>query len=89
MLYEVITTISVLGEESLNAFQIDDMFDMANFVPGMIFSRAPDDGLALSFRGVASSPRNQAYEQAVGAFLDGVFFGKGRMYSAGLFDLFV
>jgi len=86
-LTDVPISISVVDEESLSAFEIDDMFDMANFVPGMIFSRAPDDGLALSFRGVASSPRNQAYEQSVGAFLDGVFFGKGRMYSAGLFDL--
>lgn len=86
-LSDVPISISVMDEERMNDYQVDDLFDVANFVPGMVFSRAPDDGLALSFRGVASSPRNQAYEQSVGVFLDGVFFGKGRLYSAGMFDL--
>ena len=86
-LSDVPISISVLSQENMDKFQVDDLFDVANFIPGMVFARAPDDGLALSFRGVASSPRNQAYEQSVGVFLDGVFFGKGRLYSAGMFDL--
>ncbi|GAB3114615.1 TonB-dependent receptor [Aestuariicella hydrocarbonica] len=86
-LSDVPISISVMDQESLDNYQVDDLFDLANFIPGMVFSRAPDDGLVLSFRGVASVSRNQAYEQAVGVFLDGVFFGKGRLYSAGIYDL--
>ncbi|NIB43404.1 TonB-dependent receptor [Pseudomaricurvus alkylphenolicus] len=86
-LSDVPISISVMSQDGLDNYQVDDLFDVANFVPGMVFSRAPDDGLVLSFRGVASVSRNQAYEQAVGVFLDGVFFGKGRLYSAGIYDL--
>jgi iron complex outermembrane receptor protein len=86
-LSDVPISIAVMDQEGLDDYQVDDLFDLANFVPGMVFSRAPDDGLVLSFRGVASVSRNQAYEQAVGVFLDGVFFGKGRLYSAGIYDL--
>jgi len=86
-LSDVPISISVVSQEGLDNYAVDDLFDMANLIPGMVFARAPDDGLVLSFRGVASVSRNQAYEQAVGVFLDGVFFGKGRLYSAGIYDL--
>ena len=56
-------------------------------MPGVVFSRAPDDGLALTFRGLGTQARPQAFEQSVALFTDGVFLGKSRLYSTGFFDV--
>jgi iron complex outermembrane recepter protein len=64
-----------------------DLLQIANYVPGFVFSRAPDDGLALSLRGVGSPARTQAFDQSVAVFLDGLFLGKGRLYTQALFDV--
>ena len=66
---------------------IKDLFQAVTVVPGAIFSRAPDDGLALTFRGLGTAARSQAFEQSIALFTDGVFLGKSRLYSVGLFDI--
>lgn len=38
-------------------------------------------------RGLGSSPSNNSFEQTVGRFIDGVFLGHPRDYSAALFDV--
>ena len=53
----------------------------------MVFSRAPDDGMALTFRGIGSPARSQAFEQSIGVFIDGIFLAKARLYSNAFFDL--
>ena len=65
---------------------IKDLFQAVTLIPGVVFSRAPDDGLALTFRGLGTQARPQAFEQSVALFSDGVFLGKARLYSTGLFD---
>jgi len=84
---DVPITVSVLSGEMLLASDTKDLLQVANYVPGMVFSRAPDDGLALSFRGVGSPARPQAFDQSVALFLDGLFLAKGRLYSQALFDV--
>src|SRR6266481_4182973 len=49
---DVPITVTVLTADALVASDSKDLFQLANYVPGVVFSRAPDDGLALSFRGV-------------------------------------
>lgn len=80
-------SVSVLDSQTLAAKGIKDLFQAVTLVPGAIFSRAPDDGLALTFRGLGTAARSQAFEQSIAVFTDGVFLGKGRLYSIGLFDL--
>ena len=63
------------------------LFDTGPLVAGMIFSRAPDDGLGLTFRGVGTPARNQSFDQSIALFIDGAFVGKGRLYGASLFDV--
>jgi iron complex outermembrane receptor protein len=63
-----------------------DLFDVAGLVPGMVFSRAPDDGLALTLRGVGTPARSQAFDQSIALFLDGTFLAKGKLYPLALFD---
>jgi len=86
-LQDVPVTVSALSEGDLADFAIDNLFEVANLVPGMVFSRAPDDGLALTLRGLGTPARTQSFDQSVALFLDGIFMGKGRMYSSAFFDV--
>ena len=86
-LQDVPVTVNALSGENLEDFGVDDLFDVANLVPGMVFSRAPDDGLALTLRGLGTPARTQSFDQSVALFLDGMFVGKGRMYSSAFFDV--
>ena len=44
---DVPITISALSAENLEDFGVDNLFEVANLVPGVVFSRAPDDGLSF------------------------------------------
>ncbi|WP_286829575.1 MULTISPECIES: TonB-dependent receptor [Kordiimonas] len=84
---DVPVVVNVLTRETISDYNIDDLFELANFVPGVVFSRAPDDGLALTIRGLGTPARTQSFDQSVALFLDNMFVGKGRMYSAAFFDI--
>ncbi|AJA09531.1 hypothetical protein SKP52_13215 [Sphingopyxis fribergensis] len=83
---DIPVTVLAVGGDQIAQEGIKDLFQVADLVPGMVFSRAPDDGLALTIRGLGSSARPQAFEQSVAVFTDGVFLGKGRLYSTSFFD---
>jgi iron complex outermembrane recepter protein len=51
---------------------VKDLVQAVTLVPGVVFSRAPDDGLAFTFRGFGTAARPQAFEQSVALFTDGV-----------------
>jgi iron complex outermembrane receptor protein len=84
---EVPATVSVLEGSRVERQGVKDLFQAVALVPGAIFSRAPDDGLALTFRGLGTAARSQAFEQSEAVFTDGVFEGKGRLYAATVFDV--
>lgn len=86
-LQDVPVTVNALSSENLVDAGAENLFEVANLVPGMVFSRAPDDGLALTLRGLGTPARTQSFDQSVALFLDGTFMGKGRMYSAAFFDV--
>jgi iron complex outermembrane recepter protein len=80
-------SVGSVGGEALARAGVKDLFQAVTLVPGVVFSRAPDDGLALTFRGLGTAARPQAFEQSVALFSDGVFIGKGRLYSTSFFDV--
>lgn len=86
-LQEVPATITAVSGDLLSENGVDNLFDIAALVPGMVFSRAPDDGLALTLRGLGTPARTQSFDQSVALFQDGMFVGKGRMYSTAFFDV--
>jgi len=86
-LQEVPATVTAVSGDILSDQGVDNLFEMADLVPGMVFSRAPDDGLALTLRGLGTPARTQSFDQSVALFQDGMFVGKGRMYSAAFFDV--
>jgi iron complex outermembrane receptor protein len=86
-LQEVPVTVNAINGDLLEQYGVSDLFKVADLIPGMVFSRAPDDGLALTLRGLGTPARTQSFDQSVALFLDGMFVGKGRMYSAAFFDV--
>lgn len=80
-------SVTAISGQALATQGIKDLFQAVTLVPGVVFSRAPDDGLALTFRGLGTQARPQAFEQSVAVFNDGVFLGKSRLYSTGFFDM--
>jgi iron complex outermembrane receptor protein len=83
---DVPLAIDAVTAATLAATATRDLFDLAGLVPGMVFSRAPDDGLALTLRGVGTPARSQAFDQSIALFLDGTFLAKGKLYPLALFD---
>ena len=86
-LQDVPIMVNTFNNEQLSESGIDDLFEIANTVPGMIFGRAGDDGLLLTIRGLGSPARSPVFEQSVAFFSDGLFYGKGRYYSVPFFDV--
>lgn len=84
---DIPVSVAAVGGAVLESKGVTDLFQAVTLVPGVVFSRAPDDGLALTFRGLGTSARPQAFEQSVALFTDGVFIGKGRLYSTSFFDV--
>lgn len=80
-------TVAAISGAALTQNNVKDLFQAVTLVPGVVFSRAPDDGLALTFRGLGTQARPQAFEQSVALFTDGLFIGKGRLYSTSFFDV--
>ncbi|MFZ0337894.1 MAG: TonB-dependent receptor plug domain-containing protein, partial [Terracidiphilus sp.] len=84
---DVPITIDTVSADEMSRANVRDLFQIADYVPGMVFSRAPDDGLGLTFRGIGTLARSQAFEQSIGVFMDGIFLAKARLYSSAFFDL--
>ena len=79
-------SISVLNHDEIAREGVKDLLQAAPLVPGMIFSRAPDDGLGLSFRGLGLISRSAEVEQPDPLFQDGVSLDKGRLFTTSFFD---
>ncbi len=84
---DVPLTIAAVPADELASANIRNLFQIADYVPGMVFSRAPDDGMALTLRGLGTPARSQAFEESIGVFMDGIFLAKARLYSGVFFDL--
>jgi iron complex outermembrane receptor protein len=84
---DVPISIAVLPAGRLQDEGVKDLLQAAPLVPGMIFSRAPDDGLGLSFRGLGTISRSAELEQPISMLFDGVPIVKGRLYTTGIFDI--
>ncbi|HEX3912061.1 MAG TPA: TonB-dependent receptor [Steroidobacteraceae bacterium] len=84
---DVPITITTVSADEMARANVRNLFQIADYVPGMVFSRAPDDGMALTFRGLGSPARSQAFEQSIGYFMDGNFLAKARLYASAFFDL--
>ncbi len=84
-LQEVPISISVIDKKKIHDLVINDLQDLSVYVPGLQQQVLP---LAsrLILRGVTSGDNN-AFEQAVGIYVDGIYRGRMNQQHAGLFDI--
>ena len=84
---DIPVTVAVVSSQTFAQNHVKDLVQAVTLVPGVVFSRAPDDGLALTFRGLGTAARSQAFELSEALFVDDTFMGKGRLYTTSMFDL--
>ena len=63
-----------------------DMEDLTTFLPNLAINDG-FQGQTILIRGIGTDTRNEAFEQAVAQFSDGVYYGRDNLVLGGLFDL--
>lgn len=85
-LQDVPIAVSVVTGESIREQGFSDIESVAEFTPNLIIQDG-FQGQTLLVRGIGTDTRNEAFEQAVAQFADGVYYGRDNMSLSGLFDL--
>lgn len=78
--------VTAVSGEALEARGAVSLTQISALTPGLIAAPTP---LMDSYfiRGIGSQPQNPGFEQSVGVFVDGVYYGVGRWGSQGYVDL--
>ena len=84
-LQEVPIAISVMSGQEINAKGLTKMEDLSTYMPNVHVAEA-SGGTNLFIRGIGSGV-NYGFEQSVGTFVDGVYFGRGRSARGKFLDL--
>lgn len=84
-LQDVPMSISVLDTADLQHQAIHNLRDLSVYIPGLQQQVLPITS-RLILRGVTSGDNN-AFEQAVGTYVDGIYRGRMNQQQAGLFDI--
>ena len=84
-LQDVPISVSAVQGDKIQDAGIPNMAALADFVPNLFISDAPVS-TNIYMRGMGSS-NNQAFEQSVGMYIDGVYMGRGRQYRAPFMDI--
>ena len=87
-LQEVPVTVTVIGGETLDRYQIDEVADVVSRVPSLVVQVGGSGaGGSVNLRGVGSSAISAAFDSAVAFDIDGVAVSTSRLVQAGFFDL--
>lgn len=85
---KVPVVLSVISQESLEKFQVGDMYAIAAHAPGLqIGDNVGANGSQVSLRGVGTAANNPTIDQSVALNLDGLQLSHGLAYSSGMFDV--
>ena len=84
-LQDVPISVAVLGNEALNDAGLDKIEDIQHYVPNL---QMTESGISTQMyvRGIGSG-NNQGFEQSVGQYVDGVYYGRQQLIRAPFFDL--
>lgn len=85
-LQDVPIAVTVVTGEVIEEGGFADLEDLSSFLPNITINDG-FQGQAITVRGVGTDPRNEAFEQAVAQFSDGVYYGRDNLVLGGLFDL--
>lgn len=84
-LQQVPIAISVIGGQQIENKSIHTIEDLSSYIPNVHMSEA-STGTQIFIRGIGSGV-NYGFEQSVGTFVDGVYFGRGRSARGRFLDL--
>jgi iron complex outermembrane receptor protein len=85
-LQDVPISVTAITGEAIEQGGFSDVEDLSIFVPNL-FMRDAFTGQSLIVRGIGTSTGNEAFEQAVAAFSDGVYYGRDNLSQGAVFDL--
>jgi outer membrane receptor protein involved in Fe transport len=84
-LQEVPIAISVIDGQQIENKSINSIEDLSRYIPNVHMGEA-STGTQIFIRGIGSGV-NYGFEQSVGTFVDGVYFGRGRSARGQFLDL--
>jgi outer membrane receptor protein involved in Fe transport len=85
-LQDVPIAVTVVSGELIQEGGFADIEDLSAFLPNITIQDG-FQGQTLLIRGIGTDTRNEAFEQAVAQFSDGVYYGRDNLVLGGLFDL--
>src|SRR5688500_11508418 len=79
---------TAITQESLEKFQTNDLYAVANRVPGFVMGESVGTvGIQTSLRGVGPTSQTATVDQSVSLNIDGLPLTQGYAYTAGMFDV--
>jgi len=80
-------SIGVVQGEDLGNLGVNSTADLDNYVPGLVIQQVPGNTSSITVRGLGTAAGNESFDQSVSLFVDGVYAGRQREFSASLFDI--
>ncbi|MEP5837501.1 MAG: TonB-dependent receptor [Marinobacter sp.] len=84
-LQDVPISVSAMQGEKIAEAGINSMSQIADYIPNLHIAEAPVN-TNIYMRGMGSG-NNQAFEQSVGMYIDGIYMGRGRQYRSPFMDI--
>lgn len=84
-LQDVALSVAAIDGEKISDAGLTNLQDFTAYIPNFSQTKTPLFNV-MSIRGIGSGP-NPGFEQSVGMYNDGVYWGRGRQSQAPLFDL--
>lgn len=84
---DVAATVAVISGEAIADANITSALDLPAITPGVLVQAAPGVSPVASIRGIGTNASNQAFDQSVALFVDGIFLARGKDYASSLFDI--
>ncbi|MCV6620156.1 MAG: TonB-dependent receptor [Cellvibrionaceae bacterium] len=84
-LMDVPISVNAVAGEKMNEAGINNLEDMTAYVPNLTFNQT-GIGTIIGIRGI-SSGINQGFEQSVGQYVDGIYYGRAQLTRAPMFDM--
>src|SRR5690606_12673915 len=85
-LLDVPISVTVVAGTAIQEGGFADVEDLSAFLPNVTIQDG-FQGQTLLIRGIGTDTRNEAFEQAVAQFSDGVYYGRDNLVRGGLFVL--
>ena len=84
---QIPVAIGVISGDELTNLSVSSTADLDNYVPGLVIQQVPGNLSSITVRGLGTASGNESFDQSVSLFVDGVYAGRQREFSASLFDV--